>query len=143
MIILILASQNMRQSNLTKLSVTESMAAFDFQTKSFVIWEPSVLWSRFLFNIIRDTSAFVIRIFFFNMQSPTINWPRDPPWGSWNIVMDKILFTNSLRELYMVQIQIKYDQISPCISNYEIKSFFQNTFSAISFTRECLFTMME
>jgi len=26
-----------------------------FQTKSFVIWEPSVLKSRFLFNIIRDT----------------------------------------------------------------------------------------
>jgi len=37
------------------------------------------------------------------------------------IVVDKKLFTNSCKVFYMVQIPIKSDQISPCLSNYEIK----------------------
>jgi len=97
------------------------MAAFDFQTKSFVIWEPSVLKSRFLLNTIRDTAAWVPGTFFFNLQSPSIIWPQDPPWGSWTIVLDKKLFTNSYQAYYMVQIPIKYDQINPSILKYEKK----------------------
>jgi len=92
-----------------------------FKTKSFVIWEPSVLKSRFLLNNIRDTAAWNPWMFFATLQSPAIIWPRDPPWGSWNIVMDKKLLYDSYKVYYMVQIPIKSDQISPCISNIETK----------------------
>jgi len=81
----------------------------------------SFMKSRFLLNNIRDTVAWAPRMFFCILQSPAIIWPWDPPWGSWNIVMDKKLFTNSCKVFYTVQIPIKSDQISPSISNYEIK----------------------
>jgi len=40
------------------------MGAFDFQIKSFVIWEQSVLKSRFLLNNISDTAAWNTGMFF-------------------------------------------------------------------------------
>jgi len=73
---------NYEKNSLTKFKVNEWMAAFDFQTKSYVIWKPTVLKSRFLLNIIRETSACNSGMVFFNLQRPSIIWPRSPPWGS-------------------------------------------------------------
>jgi len=64
------------------------------------LWEPSVMKSRFLLNIIRETSACNPGMFFSTCKA-------------------LILFDLGVH--YMVQIPIKSDQISPCISNYEIK----------------------
>jgi len=47
---------------------------------------------------------------------PVIKAPEDL-----GIMVDKQLLNNSCKVEEMVQIPIKSDQISPCISNYEIK----------------------
>jgi len=47
------ARTNLKMFYCNFLSITTS---FDFQTKSFVIWEPSMLKSRFLLINIRDTA---------------------------------------------------------------------------------------
>jgi len=44
----------------------------DFQTKSLVIWEPSVLKSRFLLRNIWDTASWNLGVLFFNPPSPPI-----------------------------------------------------------------------
>jgi len=74
--------------------------------------------SRFLSNVIRETAACNPGMVFVNLQSSSIICPLGSTGGSFFIMVDKKLLTNSCKDEDMVQIPIKYDQISQCISNY-------------------------
>jgi len=79
-----------------------------------------VLKSRFLLNNIRETSACNPGMFFSTCKAlPLFDFGVHPE--DLGIMVDKKLLNNSCKVEEMVQIPIKYDQISPCLSYYEIK----------------------